>query len=114
MIRRAAVLTICCVLLHTAAAHGQCSPSALGSASTGPDYYRFTTNDSNHTQDVSSAVLMTLRDTGVTSISLSYRLDERTDRYGNRLRYRGRATLIRHGRFATPLVIYDVFFVPAP
>jgi hypothetical protein len=58
MIRRAAVLTICCVLLHSAAAHGQCQPGGLGSPATGPDYYRFTTNDSNHTQDVASAVSM--------------------------------------------------------
>ena len=46
--------------------------------------------DSNHNGISESNELQTLSDAGITSISLSYYKDTRTDQYGNLFRYRGR------------------------
>jgi hypothetical protein len=67
--------------------------------------------DANHDGISQPEELHTLASLGVTSITLNYQWDQRTDRYGNVLRYRAQVNpgdTTNTGRMA-----YDVFFVTA-
>jgi hypothetical protein len=68
--------------------------------------------DRNHNGETESGELIPLRDAGVVSIDLLYRLDEKKDRYGNELRYRGRATIAATDG-QRELTIYDVLLAQA-
>ncbi len=68
--------------------------------------------DANHDGISQPEELHTLLSLGVNSISLTYRLDQRTDRYGNVFRYRAQVNpgdATNTGRMA-----YDIFFVTLP
>lgn len=66
--------------------------------------------DANHDGISQPNELFTLAALGITSISLDYKWDQRTDQYGNMFRYRAEITSTDGaGRFA-----YDVFLVTQP
>ena len=68
--------------------------------------------DEDHDGVSDSGELMSLAEAGITAISLEYRLDQRTDRFGNRFWLRGSGTRIGpNGQVEHPMVIYDVYFV---
>jgi len=56
---------------------------------------------------------MTLTQAGIERIGLEYRRSPRTDRYGNRFRFVGRAWKMRPQRRFDPILTWDVFFVLA-
>lgn len=66
--------------------------------------------DANHDGISQPNELFTLPALGITSISLNYKWDQRTDQYGNVFRYRAKVGSTNGvGRMA-----YDVFFVTQP
>ncbi|HVT60995.1 MAG TPA: hypothetical protein VHR45_21710 [Thermoanaerobaculia bacterium] len=68
--------------------------------------------DSNHNGQTDPGELRTLSQAGIVAIDLKYHLAKKTDRYGNRFRYRGHAVR-QSDHHAHKVTIYDVFFVPA-
>ena len=67
--------------------------------------------DANHDGISQSEELHTLPSLGVISISLAYSLSERTDRYGNRFRYRAEVNAADPNASRVDRTAYDVFFV---
>lgn len=63
--------------------------------------------DANHDGVTQPSELFTLPQLGITSISLNYKADQRTDQYGNILRYRAQIGRTDGGTRTA----YDVFFV---
>jgi hypothetical protein len=68
--------------------------------------------DSNHNGTSERAELLTLREVGIMTIELDYKLSKRVDKYGNRFQFRAKIKDGRNnqlGRWA-----WDVFFVSSP
>ena len=63
--------------------------------------------DSNHDGISQANEIYTLPQLGITSISLNYKWDQRTDQYGNVFRYRAQIERTDSGTH----MVYDVFFV---
>jgi hypothetical protein len=70
--------------------------------------------DQNHDAVSQPAELKSLVQAGVRQIDLDYRRSNRTDRYGNELRFLGRAWKTGRNGVPRPVLTWDVFFVVAP
>ena len=70
--------------------------------------------DLNHDGVSQPAELRSLNASGVRRIGLDYRRSHRTDRYGNELRFLGRAWKVDPLGHVRPVLTWDVFFLIAP
>jgi hypothetical protein len=66
--------------------------------------------DTNHNGMSDSWEVFTLPELGISSISVDYKLSRRTDRYGNKFRYRSKV----YGSGVAARYAWDVIFVGAP
>jgi hypothetical protein len=71
-------------------------------------------SDRNHNAVSEAGELLTLPQARVTAIDLGYRRSNRTDRYGNELRFLGRAWKSGRNGVERPVPTWDVFFLVVP
>ena len=70
--------------------------------------------DTDHSGTSRPEELRTLDQAGIQRIDLQYRMSQRTDRYGNELRYRSQAWQKGRRGAMLPIITWDVFFVVSP
>ena len=70
--------------------------------------------DRSHDGISQAAELATLEEAGIVRIALDYKRSNRTDRYGNELRFLGRAWKQVRNSVERPVLTWDVFFLVVP